>query len=178
MEKRGEDLAKALLITGFNNWGKTTLINNLFQKKRFTSGLLHVIPGINRSFVVVPQSNDDDGEIGFLKKVKERNNNNQHYRQDLLAAFCPTREKINDSRRILLNPLFTSFEEIYLFYLEYKWDYHAKLQIEELINYYKGIPNLNHIVINADYGKIGMNNDNTRLLDKVAQIKSEIVKIP
>ena len=28
-------MAKVFLITGFNNWGKTTIIKKLFQRQRF-----------------------------------------------------------------------------------------------------------------------------------------------
>lgn len=125
-------------------------------------------------FTVESHLNDDVGTKNFIPNIKLKYgsfNNNQH---NLLAAFRPTRENNNDSKQILLDPFFKSFEEIYLFYLENKWNYHAKLLLNEIINHYTGINNIKHVIINADNGLPGVINDSQRKLVKINQIKSEL----
>ncbi|MEQ7054028.1 hypothetical protein ABN764_25680 [Paenibacillaceae sp. P-4] len=170
-------MSNAVLITGFNNWGKTTIIYDLFKRKQFREGHKYVINGVNSSFVVESHSNDDVAASKYIPMLKSKFGNlicNQH---DLLAAFCPTREIKNDSKDILNDLFFKQFNNIYILYLENKWDYHAKLQIKEIMNHYAGINNVNHVVINADNGGRGSANDVQRNTLRVKQIKNELMKI-
>ena len=52
---------KAIFITGFNNWGKTTIIEKLFNQKRFYKTKTYAIKDLNikETFFVETHSNDD-----------------------------------------------------------------------------------------------------------------------
>ena len=144
-------MRRAILLTGFNNWGKTTQIKRLFNPTRqFRKRKTYRIQGVNAEFTVVPYSNDDWGRDVYLNALREYTDASPDKGQDLLAAFCPTREGNNDSRFILHQPPLVNYNEIYLFYLHFKWDYHAELIIKNIQNYFQGIDRLNHIVIDEE----------------------------
>lgn len=129
-------MRKVFLITGFQNWGKTHLIKALCKRERFYKEKLYLVEG--HRFCVMPQSNDDLGEDGYIgaykKRMKSLNGKN------IISAFCPTKEDINNSRRII-EQLYSE-DEVILIPIEYKWCGHAKLQIEEIAQYYAFHQNL------------------------------------
>ncbi|PKO38558.1 MAG: hypothetical protein CVU31_18735 [Betaproteobacteria bacterium HGW-Betaproteobacteria-4] len=137
-------------MTGFNNWGKTTHIYNIFGRSRFYMGCTYAIPGVNGAFTVESHSNDDFGEVNFVQAVKNRIAKAPSYEKDIFCAFCPTRENHNDSQRILEGKPFSSFDEIHILLLKYKWDFHAELRIQEIRSYLSSVANAQFFVIDAD----------------------------
>lgn len=128
-------MRKVFLITGFNNWGKTTLLTDIFKVKAFRKGVLH--PFTNFPFMVLPKSNDDIGKLGYEREYYERLQEIQtatgvpNY---IASAFCPTQEKKNYSIDILRN-LYAG-DKIEMILLEYKWCDHAKLIVKEIEQFY------------------------------------------
>jgi len=141
---------RAILITGFNNWGKSTHIEALFGgRQKFYRLGQYAIAGVNAHFTVESQSNDDVGEAGFLNKVIYKLDYPNCVPADLICAFCPTKESGNDSRRILSSSLFSSYSEIHLFLLKYKWDMHAELRINDITSHISAVSNLRITVIGS-----------------------------
>ncbi|TMP88212.1 hypothetical protein CWC05_01880 [Pseudoalteromonas ruthenica] len=129
-------MRKVFLLTGFNNWGKTTLIYDLFGKRRFLKHIPHVYSGKN--FCVIPQSNDDLGEPGYIDAYKDRVNkalSNWGTPGYIFSAFCPTKEPTNDSSRIISS--IYSGDNVYIIPIVYKWCGHAKLILPKIEDYYK-----------------------------------------
>ena len=135
-------MAKVFLITGFNNWGKTTIIKKLFQRQRFyrnttySSSSLVDSSGKTPNFCVQPHSNDDIGAKNYIDNTKHRRQVKPAY---ILSAFCPTRElsndpKLNNDSREIINELFKN-DDVYIIALEYKWCGHAKLELKKINNY-------------------------------------------
>ena len=134
-------MAKIYLITGFNNWGKTHLISGLFNKGRFVKHLTAQFAG--QDFCVVPQSNDDLGQSGFIRAYNERLaalRVNGHSVTHVVSAFCPTKEPTNDSLAIV-KTLFSK-DQIYLIPIEFKWCGHAKLQLKEISAHFASVKNM------------------------------------
>ena len=134
-------MANIYLITGFNNWGKTHLINGLFNQKRFSKSSPASFSG--QDFCVIPQSNDDLGQGGYVNAYQERVKSlrrNGHAVTHVVSAFCPTREPVNDSFAIA-KQLF-SRDRVFLIPVEFKWCGHAKLQIKEITSYFSALPNV------------------------------------
>jgi len=52
-------MRRAILLTGFSNWGKTWHVYSLFGQRRFNYGNAYSIPGVNAKFTVESHSNDD-----------------------------------------------------------------------------------------------------------------------
>jgi len=164
-------MRRAIMITGFNNWGKTTHIKYLFGRNNFFKAKTYSINGIRADFIVVPYSNDDiTGEryIKFLKKYPDIR------KKDLFGAFCPTREFKNDSLRILTVSSLSYYDEVHLFYLKFKWDHHAELMIEEIKQYLQEVQNLRHFIINADNG---MADNKDRFLARQSQIRDRLSQL-
>lgn len=134
-------MRKVFLLTGFQNWGKTWLINQLFSRNRFYKDTLYGFGG--QQFCVMPQSNDDLGSDGYERAYQERMSaqtkagNSASY---IFSAFCPTKETWNQSDQILKN--LYSNDEIILIPIEYKWCGHAKLQLNEIAQFYSSFKNL------------------------------------
>lgn len=177
----------AILVVGFNNWGKTTIINELFNRSSYYKGKTYSISGVNRNFVVESHSNDDCvGVTKYINLLNNKYNSISNNNSDLFGALCPTidnnnkpNHNNNDSTTILNDQFFQSnFSAIYLFYLEYKYDFQAKLMINEITNhyknYYQGSIPLMHITIDADANMPGVTNMNARLANKLQQILSYI----
>lgn len=143
-------MKRAILITGFNNWGKTTHIYRMFNRSRFYTGYTYSIPGVNAKFTVESHSNDDWGEDAFVKALQDRIDLSPLREKDIFCAFCPTRENFNDSKRILQGRPFSGFGEIHLLLLKYKWDFHAELRISEIQNYLSPVSNVKFFVVDAD----------------------------
>ena len=121
-------MQKAILITGFNNWGKTRLIHELFGKKRFFARKTHTIPSVNETFAVFTYSNDDFGEIQFKRKLQHVLEVCPNSGENLIVAFCPTLEQANDSRRILRSTPLDDYRERHILLLINKWDHQAILR--------------------------------------------------
>ncbi|MEA3588424.1 hypothetical protein J6I75_08670 [Pseudidiomarina sp. 1APP75-27a] len=127
-------MRKVFLLTGFSNWGKTTLIKDLFGKSRFAIDKPHLYKG--KPFCVIPQSNDDLGERGYIsahnKRISElqKHVNTTDY---IFSAFCPTREPNNDSSRIISS--IYQYDEVYLLLILHKWCGHAKLMVPDITSY-------------------------------------------
>jgi hypothetical protein len=142
-------MANVYLIAGFNNWGKTHLINGLFRRQRFSKSDPAQFNGTQ--FCVVPQSNDDLGQAGYIFAVQERLSSFRqkgHRVTHVVSAFCPTREPVNDSLAII-NRLFRN-DRVFLIPIEYKWCGHARLQIKEITSYL-GQPNVSvHPLVQRD----------------------------
>lgn len=143
-------MRKVFLITGFNNWGKTTLLSDLFRKKAFLKRMPHYFA--NCPFLVMPKSNDDLGKTGYedefndrLQKYEEANGRAKY----IASAFCPTREPVNDSIKIL-RTLFAN-DQIEMLLLENKWCDHAKLLVPEVKAFYSGESNVTvHTITSSD----------------------------
>ncbi|MFT6435089.1 MAG: hypothetical protein ACJAVI_003140 [Candidatus Azotimanducaceae bacterium] len=143
-------MSKVYLISGFQNWGKTYSIEELFKgRKRFYNDSLYPFGGYN--FCVQSQSNDDLGQRDFEKKITSRRTqlrNKGLQFTHLMAAFCPTKEPNNDSCEIIKN-LFSN-DQVFIIAIEYKWCTHAKLQVEELQNYYSTLRNVSIHTLRGD----------------------------
>jgi len=136
---------KVFLITGFQNWGKSFIIKELFNnKERFYKNKLYTLCG--KKFCVQSQSNDDFGENRYINAINSRLKKLSSNPNYIISAFCPTKEPSNDSMRII-QKLYQN-AEIYLITLEYKWCLHAQLNINELTSYYSSLSNLQIININ------------------------------
>ena len=166
---------RAILITGFSNWGKSKIIYTLFGRKRIGKQTPYKIKysNLEREFIVMPYSNDDINQKRFLKALKERYNDFINSNVDLLSAFCPSSEEKNNSLEILKSDFFSNFDEIILIYLVDRWDNHASLNIEIINNFYKGLKNLKKIEIIIDNSK----SVNARLNDKIKIIKDKFENI-
>jgi len=154
---------KVFLITGFQNWGKSYIIKELFNnRKKFYKNKLYKL--CDKEFCVQSQSNDDRGEAGYIKAVENRIKELTFTPEYIISAFCPTKEPNNNSIRIITT-LYKD-ADIYLITLENKWCLHAKLNISELTTYYSNINNLTIVNINEK--------DPTK---KANSIKEEICKL-
>ena len=170
-------MRRAVFITGFNNWGKSTIIRDLFNgRKRFRYDELYAMSGVNfaTEFTVQSQSNDDLWGQAWADKVIFRNGLSPDNGANLLSALCPAVEKTNNFINLLSNPPFNSYDKLYIFLIEYKWEHHAKLIIDNIISAGQHIPNIDFIVINADQNLI---NDDERYNAKIVQIQQELESI-
>jgi len=88
-------MKRAVFVVGFNNWGKSTVIYELFGKKRFSFGKLHPLAtGMGTGkFTVESHSNDDLNLKNYLKLLKKRIKLSPDKGQNLFTALCPTIEK-------------------------------------------------------------------------------------
>jgi len=134
-------MRKVFLVTGFNNWGKTTLLSHLFATKVFRKRTPHYYA--NCPFLVMPRSNDDLGKDRYEEEFNERleryeeANGKAKY---IASAFCPTREPGNYSIDIL-RKLFKN-DQIEMLLLEHKWCGHARLLIPEITRFYSAESNV------------------------------------
>lgn len=143
-------MRRAFLLTGFNNWGKTRLTYDIFNKKQFPMESTHAIPSLTGQFVVESHSNDDYGIKKYIETIEERIEKTKEINADLFCAFCPTREKVNNAIHILSTAVFQSFDEIHVLLLKYKWDLHAELRTDDIINYLTTITTTRFCIVNAD----------------------------
>lgn len=167
-------MRRANFIVGFNSWGKTTIINQLFGQFRFYYHLTYQLDGLNNPmrFVVQSQSNDDIGQL-LIDRIKIRLNKTKKEKPDIFATLCPSMEQYNDFGQILQDNVFSDFEEINLFLLKYKWEHHAELMIDEIKNSLRGQRRINFITINADNGLPLQQRTNAKL----TQIRNELTNI-
>lgn len=135
-------MRRAFLFVGFNNWGKTTLVFDLFRKQRFQFGYgyrLH--PDVGQCFTVESHSNDDTGEQRYIDLIDKRVQAAPANAQDLVSVLCPSREPPNEACRILASSAFAAFDEIHLLLLRYKWDLHAELRLADVPAYFQNCGN-------------------------------------
>lgn len=145
-------MRKAIFITGFENWGKTSIIFWLFDRQRFFYGWFYTIDGINARFTVDSHSNDDLGGERWLEMIIRRIEREEEEEVDLhlFAALCPTIHAHNDFSVLLSQPPFDRYDELYILLLEFKFDHHARLMIDNITQAGQDIPNVHFHVINAD----------------------------
>jgi hypothetical protein len=136
---------KVFLITGFNNWGKSTLINDLFQGKRFSRTEPQELNSSGVKFMVQSQSNDDLRHERYIEQVIARSKGGNY----LVAAFCPSMESLNDSKVIISSAAFSCFSEIHVLLLKYKWDLHAELCIESVSKYLRISPAIRMVTVES-----------------------------
>mgnify|MGYP000034032272 FL=1 len=163
-------MKQAVFITGFNNWGKTRIIEHLFRRRRFHNGWYFAIPGINANFTVESHSNDDWGSA-WPVRVQNRINREPISDLNLFTALCPTMDINNNFVNLLSNPPFTAYDKLHIILIEYKWEHHAKLIINNITTAGANIPNVNFITINADQNQL---TDQSRWQAKTSQIRQEL----
>jgi len=169
-------MKKAIFITGFNNWGKSTIITSLFDdRSRFYYGWTYPINNANfqDKFTVESHSNDDWWGQGWIDRLQERIKNSPDNGQNIFTALCPTMHVNNNFVDLLNKSLFSEYQ-LYIFLIEYKFEHHAKLLINNIINAGQGIPQASFIVINADRD---LQIEAERLEAKLRQIRQELNKI-
>ncbi len=124
-------------VLGFNNWGKSTIIRSLFPNvfrfdPRRPRRLIH---HTDVRLFVQQASNDDLGIINYLgtltNLIRNASANNV---SNVLTAICPSMEPDNQFTRIFTDPAVRSFPKVHLIFLEFKWEGHAKLLIQEIKN--------------------------------------------
>lgn len=167
-------MKQAIFITGFNNWGKTTIIQELFNRKKYYPGVAYQIGSVNADFTVESHSNDDYGGQNWINAIQRRINQEPRNNVNLITALCPAMENGNRFTDLLSNPLFSAYSTLHLFLIEYKWEHHAKLIVSNIIQEGKAIPNINFITINADRNKV---TDQERWDAKFNQIYQELQQI-
>lgn len=167
-------MKQAVFITGFNNWGKTTIIFDLFGRYRFNYGKTYPITGLSTKFTVETHSNDDYSEQQWLRFVQERINQSPDDGQNVFTTLCPTIHKDFNYIDLLNKPPFSDYDKLHILLIEYKYERHAKLMIDDIISNGKKIPNANFITINADQNLV---DDKERRSAKLDQIRQEITKI-
>lgn len=87
-------MRRAFLIVGFNNWGKTTLVYDLFGKQRFLVGYGYRLQrDVGRRFTVESHSNDDTGQQRYIDLIDKRVRKAPADAQDLISVLCPQKTK-------------------------------------------------------------------------------------
>lgn len=168
-------MKQAIFITGFNNWGKTSLINKLFNnRKRYHYGWFYTINGINAKFTVESHSNDDYWGQSWVDLITSRIKAEQHQGLNLITALCPTIHDNNNFIKLLNSPVFSYYSKLNVVLIEYKYEHHAKLIIPNIINIGQSIPNVNFITINADQN---LATDQLRWSAKTNQLLHEITNL-
>ena len=166
-------MQQAIFITGFNNWGKTRIISDLFgRRSNFGSGRTYRLTetSVGDPFAVDSHSNDDFlGNRWIDERIQRRMVAVPPV--SLITALCPSIEPGNHFVELLSNPLFSQFEKLHIFLIEHKWEYHAHLDIPEVIKVARTIPTVNIVTINAD---AGISRVDERHIAKMAQIRREI----
>ncbi|HXA02362.1 MAG TPA: hypothetical protein VNW99_10265 [Cytophagaceae bacterium] len=169
-------MRKAIFITGFNNWGKTTIINELFNRNRYDYGWPYRIKGVdfNTEFTVEAHSNYDYPGQGWMDQIMRRIDRSLDNGQNLFTALYPTLDNGNNFTNLLQLSPFSTYDRLYIFLIENKWEHHAKLKINNIIQASQDIPNATFITINADQNLIS---DQDRRNAKINQIRNELNNI-
>ena len=155
-------MRKVFLITGFNNWGKTTTIVDAFKVGAFHHTRLHPFQASGCDFLVLPKSNDDLGLRGYCEEYHKRIAKLLQLGirpKYLVSAFCPTKEL---ERRTDRGPKsFTSIDiirelyghdEVHVLLLVHKWCGHAELRPNEISAFYAAERNVTvHTVGSRSY---------------------------
>lgn len=146
-------MGNAIFITGFSNWGKTTIINSLFNgRMSFYQGKEYEIHDINSTakFTVDSHSNDDYQGKAWLDIIKNRQFNSPTKGYNLLTALCLSTEYNNNFVELLQDSIFSKYDNLYIFFIKYKYDHLAELLIENILDYGKTLKRVKFIVIDAD----------------------------
>lgn len=143
-------MRKAIFITGFENWGKTTTICQLFDRQNFYYGWAYSIDGINARFTIDSHSNDDLGALAWRERIMRRIEQENEPDLHLIAALCPTIHPRNDFRVLLSQAPFDIYDELHILLLEFKFDHHARLMLDNIIRSGQDNPTIHFHVINAD----------------------------
>ncbi len=170
-------MRQAFFITGFNNWGKTTIIQELFNERvKYFYGEKYRMTGVNFNveFTVETHSNDDYWGQNWINHVQKRIDNSIDNGQNLFTALCPTLHSSNNFITLLTQPIFSTYDRLNIFLIEFKWEHHAKLIIDNVLSVGRQVPNVNFIVINADQN---LSDDIQRFNAKILQIKHELNNI-
>ena len=128
---------KVILLTGFNNWGKTYLLTHGLDCRTFKKGTPVEFQGVN--YGVIPQSNDDLGRKNYVLRYKERIAalEAKGAKTDfIISAFCPTLEIGNNSLDII-DEIYSD-AVIFMIPVVYKWCKQAKLDLEQMQKTYGG----------------------------------------
>jgi hypothetical protein len=153
-------MRRAFLMVGFNNWGKTTLIYDLFNRKRFALGEGYQLnPCLGQHFTVESLSNDDLRGQRYITKIEQRVQGAPSNAADLVGVLCPSREPENDACDILNSKAFAPFKEIHLLLMHRKWDLHAELRLSDVETYFKCCGNKRLRLHTIDEGVIGSDKD-------------------
>ncbi len=166
---------KAIFITGFNNWGKTTIIEKLFNgRKRYYRKKTYAISDLNITddFFVETHSNDDFWGKSWIDLLNFRTEFKKE--SHLLTALCPTMHPSNNFLELLSNNFFDDFNKLYIFLIKNKWEHHAMLNIKNVLKSAENFPKIEFVIIDADENILL---PNERLTKNIEQIKNEIVKI-
>ncbi|MEI6089385.1 MAG: hypothetical protein WCR42_02945 [bacterium] len=167
-------MKQAVFIGGFNKWGKTTIIFDLFGRYRFNYGQIYPISGLNTKFTVETHSNDDFSEQKWLNLVQKRIDTSPDDGQNLFTTLCLTLHKDFNFVDLLNNPPFSNYDKLHIFLIEYKYERHAKLMIDQIISDGQNLHNANFITINADQDFII---DSERRNAKLGQIREKLLEI-
>ena len=165
-------MRRANFIVGFNNWGKSTIIFELFGQWRFSYHLTYRLDNLPARFVVQSVSNDDIGQ-DIINKIGIRLNRTKKEKPDVFATLCPSMESWNDFRQVLQDKIFDDFDQINLFLIKYKWEHHAELRTDKIRRSLRGLAKINCIMIEADKGLPLAQ----RLNAKMEQIRAELTNI-
>ncbi|MDH5432702.1 MAG: hypothetical protein OEY19_02065 [Gammaproteobacteria bacterium] len=132
----------AILICGFSNWGKNTVIQNLFGKTRFAKTTDHKLH--SKPFSVIQYENKCEED--FLATISDIVNSSPNRGKNIIAAIQPTKEDSNNSSKIIQ----TAFKDynVHIIYLVNKWDGTAQLIISNIMKFY-GNSKIKHIPITA-----------------------------
>lgn len=155
-------MRKVFLFTGFNNWGKTTMLADVFSILAFRHHRLHQFRNSGCSFLVIPKSNDDLGLRGYCEEYHKRIHKLTKQKiapAYIASAFCPTKEKESRVKNGAKN--FTSIDiirelysqdEVHMLLLRHKWCGHAELIPQEIQSFYANVPNLTiHPITSRNY---------------------------
>lgn len=139
-------MKKVFFLIGFNNWGKSFTIQNIFSYKSFCGKRQsYTIPDENIRIYVQHQSNDDISLVQILKNIYKAIQNKY---DNILIAFCPTKEPKNQSIEII-HLLKKHNYKIYFIFLLYKWDGHAKLLVDNILKHFSNLVD-EHKVIDTE----------------------------
>jgi hypothetical protein len=153
-------MRQACFITGFNNWGKSTIIHDLFcscgspqHRKQYRKRQTYPLSNLNiqSEFTVESHSNDDFNAVDYVDVIQDKILHSPSNGENLLVALCPAIYPSNNFVDILSNAPFNQYDKLHLFLIEYKYDSlilnHARLLLNEIVKSGAGIPNVNFIPI-------------------------------
>ena len=169
-------MRRAFIFLGFNNWGKTTLICDLFARQRFEYGRGYRLNNqLDRLFTVESHSNDDTGQQRYIDMIERRVTSAPSNVHDLISVLCPSRDPNNDACSILSSHAFQPFNEIHLVLMRYKWDLHAQLCVEDIKAYFHQCGDKRLVMHVIDEGTSG--DDGSRRIERTIQAHKVILKV-
>lgn len=166
-------MRKAHIIMGFSNWGKSTLIQQLFAGRlKFYYASLYKLDHLKPWYSVQSVSNDDKGEKVFLDQIRYRlsqagSHNSVH--PDLICAMCPTDRSRNHIQKIMGDPLWNQFGEKIFYLLENDYFHKKQLDIQKIQSLLANVPGARFEIINADAG-LPLNQRGQARIDQLRQL--------